>query len=149
LLEIINESIRINQSAANRHGVSLNAEPADEQNALRVIADKTRLKQVIINLLSNAIKYNQQNGSVFVSYDNIDEKRVKVLIRDTGKGISEAQQLKLFAPFERLGAESSSIEGTGIGLVITKTLVEHMGGEISVESIPGEGSTFAFTLATA
>ncbi len=107
-----------------------------------VRADYSRLKQVILNLLSNAVKYNHKNGYVGIRCTFRDVDAVRISIRDTGRGIAAGDLDKLFTPFDRLGAEFGAIEGTGIGLVITKELVEAMGGTIGVESVPDEGSTF-------
>ena len=105
-------------------------------------ADLTRVKQVVINLLSNAIKYNRPGGSVTVRCERHAEGRVRMYVRDTGMGLSEAQIAQLFQPFNRLGQENSAEEGTGIGLVVTKQLVELMGGQIGVASQPGVGTEF-------
>jgi len=107
-----------------------------------VHADRIRTKQVIINLLSNAIKYNQASGEVIVQCAMSGEHRVRVSIKDTGVGMSPEQLAQLFQPFNRLGQESSTVEGTGIGLVVTKQLVELMDGVIGVESTVGVGSVF-------
>ena len=104
-------------------------------------ADLTRVKQVMINLLSNAIKYNRTGGSVTVRC-TLDEQRVRVHVKDTGAGLAPEQIAQLFQPFNRLGQEDSTEEGTGIGLVVTKQLVELMGGLIGVDSSPGIGSEF-------
>jgi CheY-like chemotaxis protein len=113
-----------------------------------VDADRTRLKQVLINLLSNAIKYNQANGTVVVDVDcaRSASKRVRVSIKDTGAGLPPDMLMQLFQPFNRLGQETSAEEGTGIGLVMSKRLVELMGGAIGVESTVGLGSVFWFEL---
>ncbi|MDZ4130032.1 MAG: ATP-binding protein, partial [Hydrogenophaga sp.] len=107
-----------------------------------VKADRTRLKQVLINLLFNAIKYNHPGGHVTVACALSAPERVRISVRDTGPGLSAEQQGQLFQPFNRLGQESGGEEGTGIGLVVTKRLVELMGGGIGVESTPGVGSVF-------
>lgn len=108
-------------------------------------ADRMRLKQVIVNILSNAIKYNKPEGSVSIACGEADNNRVFIRITDTGVGIADEYLDKMFTPFERLG-KSSSIEGTGIGLVICKRLVELMGGELQVESELGAGSIFTVFL---
>jgi CheY-like chemotaxis protein len=107
-----------------------------------VHADRTRLKQVIINLLSNAIKYNRPLGKVTVDCITINPKRVRISVKDTGEGLSQEKISQLFQPFNRLGKENSSVEGTGIGLVVAKQLMELMGGEIGVESTVNVGSDF-------
>jgi signal transduction histidine kinase/CheY-like chemotaxis protein len=107
-----------------------------------VIADRTRLKQVLLNLLSNAIKYNRENGAVVVECLASGPGRVRLSVQDTGHGLHPEQLDKLFQPFNRLGQEAGVEEGTGIGLVVTKRLVELMGGQIGVESTPGMGSVF-------
>jgi len=112
------------------------------QQVETVQADITRLKQVLLNLLSNAVKYNCENGCITVSYASTNDNQLRIEVRDTGKGLSTEQQAQLFRPFSRLGAEQTEIEGTGIGLVITKNIVELMGGKIGVESHVGTGSTF-------
>ena len=115
---------------------------------LYILADPTKLKQVIINLLSNAIKYNKQNGHVLVDcFKDETEQKITISIKDTGHGISNENLAQLFEPFNRLGQETSSnIEGTGIGLVITKQLLKLMNSELQVTSKVGIGSEFFFTL---
>jgi signal transduction histidine kinase/ActR/RegA family two-component response regulator len=133
-------------------------EPQAQQRGLRmtfpqfdipcfVLADRTRLEQVLINLLSNAIKYNIKQGSVEVKCtESTPPGRIHVSIRDTGAGLSPGQLTQLFQPFNRLGQEAGGEEGTGIGLVVAKRLVELMGGVIGVESTVGVGSVFWFEL---
>ena len=107
-----------------------------------ISADHTRFKQVLLNLLSNAVKYNRDEGSVILNCEVVTPERLRISVIDTGKGLSEDQQKKLFEPFERLGAEATAIEGTGIGLVISKRIIELMGGSIGLKSKQGQGSTF-------
>jgi PAS domain S-box-containing protein len=111
-----------------------------------VDADRTRLKQVLINLLSNAIKYNRLNGTVVVDCTASTPGHIRVSVRDTGAGLPPAMLQQLFQPFNRLGQEKGAEEGTGIGLVMSKRLVELMGGVIGVESTVGQGSVFWFEL---
>ena len=107
-----------------------------------VNADRMRVKQVFINLLSNAIKYNKGGGEVAVGYTMSPPKLIRISVRDTGAGLAPEKLAQLFQPFNRLGQEATVEEGTGIGLVVCKRLVELMGGVIGVESIVGEGSVF-------
>ena len=111
-----------------------------------VCADPQRLRQVVLNLLSNAVKYNREGGKVFVSCDARPGSRLVIRIADTGVGIPASNFPRLFGAFDRLGAERSCIEGSGLGLSVTKTLVELMGGEITVESTVGIGSVFSISL---
>lgn len=128
----------IRQQAQERHIEIIDC--VDDQD-LEVRANSTRLKQVLLNLLSNAVKYNRDNGSIKVAYEIASEHRLRLNITDTGPGLTEQQQRRLFTPFERLG-EKDNVEGTGIGLVITKQLIELMGGSVGIVSTPGVGSTF-------
>jgi CheY-like chemotaxis protein len=112
-----------------------------------VLADRTRLKQVVLNLLSNAIKYNTPGGNVGVSWTEPSAGLIRVSVRDTGAGLTPTQLGHLFQAFNRLGQEGRGEEGTGIGLVVSKRLIELMGGSIGVESTPGTGSVFWIELA--
>ena len=112
-------------------------------------ADFTRLKQALLNLMSNAVKYNRDGGTVTLDVRDTGEGLVRISITDTGPGIPKRSLKEIFQPFKRLGAESTKVEGTGIGLTITKQLVEMMNGEIGCESTLGEGSTFWITLPAA
>ncbi|MBI3976526.1 MAG: response regulator, partial [Armatimonadetes bacterium] len=107
-----------------------------------VQADRQRLKQVLLNLLSNAVKYNRPAGVVTLAYRDDGPGRLRIAVTDTGPGIPAERAARLFMPFERLGAEARQIEGTGLGLALSRRLVDLMGGALGVESIPGEGSTF-------
>ncbi|SFD73350.1 ATP-binding protein [Massilia yuzhufengensis] len=113
-----------------------------------VLADRTRLKQVLLNLLSNAVKYNREAGAVVLACEQVAPNRLRLSVQDTGIGLDADQVASLFQPFNRLGQEGGNQEGTGIGLVVTKRLVELMGGEIGVTSSPGVGSVFWIELAT-
>jgi signal transduction histidine kinase/ActR/RegA family two-component response regulator len=106
-----------------------------------VLTDRQRARQVLLNLLSNAVKYNHDGGSVEVACSQLDDG-IRVSVRDTGPGIDPGRRGLLFEPFQRLGAEDSQVEGTGLGLALTRQLVERLGGVIDVESTPGVGSTF-------
>jgi len=173
LLELINEILDLAQIesgrlALSREPTSLSEvmsecqamiEPQGQKRGIKmtfpqfdvpcfVDADRTRLKQILINLLSNAIKYNQANGTVVVeaACTGSTPERIRVSVKDTGAGLTPDMLMQLFQPFNRLGRERTSEEGTGIGLVMSKRLVELMGGEIGVESTVGLGSVFWFEL---
>lgn len=135
---VVAECMRLIQPRAQELDITIEAPPT----SVMVSADRLRLRQVLLNLLSNAIKYNRHAGRVSVHGSVQPNKGYRIAITDTGHGISTARMSELFMPFNRLGAERGSIEGTGIGLVITKLLVEIMHGSIGVESTPGTGSTF-------
>jgi signal transduction histidine kinase len=105
-------------------------------------ADSVRLKQALLNLMSNAIKYNQSGGKITLISEESDDQMVRISVIDTGKGIPKEMQRNVFKAFERLGREAGQIEGTGIGLYISKQVMEQMGGRIGFESVEGKGSTF-------
>ena len=138
---LLREAVPLVESLAAQHGVTV--EVGFAEGGAR--ADPTRLRQVLINLLSNAIKYNRRGGRVFVQTRNTGSHAV-MRVRDTGRGLTPTQLAALFEPFNRFGAESEGIEGTGIGLTIVKALVEGMGGSVTVTSTPGEGTAFDVTL---
>ena len=121
--------------------------PQDLQES--IVADRTRLRQVLLNLVSNAVKYNREGGSVVVDVRDGASGNVRISIQDTGAGLRPDQLASLFQPFNRLGQEAGKVEGTGIGLVVTKRLVELMGGTISVESTVDVGSVFSIELKAA
>ncbi|AKJ32192.1 PAS domain-containing sensor histidine kinase [Caldimonas brevitalea] len=105
-----------------------------------VQADEQRLRQVLLNLVSNAIKYNRHGGSVRLSTEETQEGAIRLVVADTGHGMTEAQMAALFQPFERLGHESSAIEGTGLGLIIARRFLEEMGGTLRLSSVPEQGT---------
>ena len=129
---------------AQQRGIKLSMPPPDMKYFVN--ADRTRLKQILINLLSNAIKYNREDGTVEVECSETTPTRIRTSIRDSGAGLSAEQIAQLFQPFNRLGQEAGGQEGTGIGLVVAKRLIELMGGVIGVESTVGTGSVFWFEL---
>jgi len=125
---------------AQKHGIVMNFYNLNEP--CFVHADRTRVKQILINLLSNAIKYNDVGGTVTVECAVQSPERIRISVTDTGHGLASDKLAQLFQPFNRLGQENSGEEGTGIGLVMTKRLVELMGGVIGVQSTVGKGSVF-------
>ncbi len=119
----------------------------DVAGSLLLQTDYTRLKQVLLNLITNAIKYNREGGQVFIAAAEVgDGKNIGISVRDTGNGIPAEHLQEIFKPFNRLYAEKSNIEGTGIGLTITNRIVQQMGGSIKVASMVNEGSEFTLTL---
>jgi PAS domain S-box-containing protein len=140
LVEVMNECRAMVEPQANQRGVDMTFAPLE--SAYFVEADRTRMKQVLINLLSNAIKYNKPGGAVTLACALVAPDSIRISIQDTGVGLTPEQLAQLFQPFNRLGRESSKEEGTGIGLVVTKRLVELMGGRIGVDSAVGLGSVF-------
>ena len=174
LLELINEILDLALIESGKLSLSLEPmslpevlldcqamiEPQAQKSGIRISfpqfdipyfvkADRTRVKQVLINLLSNAIKYNRAGGSVEVSCSANTAERIRISVQDTGEGLSPEKLSQLFQPFNRLGQEASAEEGTGIGLVVSKRLVELMGGEIGAESTVGVGSVFWIELNSA
>ena len=140
LAEVLTDSLAMLENQAQQRDISLFFKPDDVPYFIQ--ADRVRVKQVFVNLLSNAIKYNNNSGSVTVRCTLKAKDRIRICIEDTGEGISAENMAQLFQPFNRLGKESSQIEGTGIGLVVTKRILELMGGAIDVESTVGKGSLF-------
>lgn len=141
LMMQVQDSVDLMQPLAGERHVTLRiTNPSSAEQYIQ--ADRIRLKQVLLNLISNAIKYNHPNGSVSISWFPTAAGTVRINITDTGIGISEADKPSLFEPFNRLYLQDNGIEGTGIGLTITRHLVERMGGKIVVNSRLGEGSTF-------
>jgi len=141
VIKVIEECLAWVVDMAQDNGVSIHFESV-VFDQLFVLADNIKLKQAILNLLTNAIKYSRANGQVGIIYEKADGELVRIGIRDTGPGISEDQIRELFQPFRRLGAELSGVEGTGLGLVITRRLMQRMHGRLEVDSVHGKGSTF-------
>jgi CheY-like chemotaxis protein/two-component sensor histidine kinase len=168
LLNLLNEILEISRIEAGRLAVELEpvkiadgireasefVQPLLEERGIRlrietsafpaatVLADQQKMIQVFLNLLSNAVKYNREKGEIAVTLEIVERTDVRVNVTDTGEGISPESQLKLFQPFERLGADRTKTPGTGLGLALSKKMVELMRGTIGVQSAAGEGSTF-------
>jgi PAS domain S-box-containing protein len=136
---IVQECLNLVRPLADNRDIKLSH---SELHGAAVLADRTRLRQVLLNLLSNAIKYNRAGGSVRLEVRPQGTDRLRILVTDTGPGIPAVRLGELFQPFNRLNAENSGIEGTGIGLAITRRIVELMGGSVDVDSEVGVGSTF-------
>ncbi len=139
--DALEETLDLMRPLATERSVQLSAS-ADIDAGVHVLADRQRFKQVLVNLLNNAVKYTPFFGGVAVSYHVPGNEKVRVLVSDTGPGIPAEKLARLFTPFERLGAEQSAIEGTGLGLALSQRLMDAMGGSIGVESAVGKGSTF-------
>jgi len=167
LLQLINEVLDLTRIEAGNVTVSIERvhprsvfdsclamiEPLAEKRGIRIhdesgatlpdlLADYTRLKQALLNLLSNAVKYNHPDGEIWLDCQPVAADRLRISVRDSGPGIAEEKREQVFIPFNRLGAEGSAIEGTGIGLTIARQLVELMGGQIGFASVAEQGCTF-------
>ena len=145
VLDVMLECRAMVEPLAEKRGISMTF-PRFELSTDFVHADQTRVKQVLINLLFNAIKYNKPGGSVAVEYTLNPRNSIRISVRDTGEGLAPEQLAQLFQPFNRLGKEAGSEEGTGIGLMVAKRLIEFMGGTIGADSTVGVGSVFWFEL---
>ncbi|HEV2927659.1 MAG TPA: ATP-binding protein, partial [Propionibacteriaceae bacterium] len=137
--DLIAEAVSLIRPLAAQHGILLVDQPATCHD--HVLGDRQGLKQILLNLLSNAVKYNREGGRVELACEVAGE-RLQVKVIDTGAGIAPEAFERLFVPFDRLGSERTSIEGTGLGLPLTKGLAEAMGGTLGVASTPGQGSSF-------
>jgi PAS domain S-box-containing protein len=137
---VIRESVQLVRPLANQHHVSLHE--TGNGSGDFVLADRQRLKQILLNLLSNAVKYNREGGRVEIWTESIDGDRIRFLVRDNGYGIPSGLLPRLFRPFDRLGGEARGVEGTGLGLTLSKNLVEAMGGDLDLETREDAGSCF-------
>jgi PAS domain S-box-containing protein len=143
--DVVKDALDLIGPAAQQRGIEIKVFPAHADCYLT--ADRQRLVQVFLNLLSNAVKYNSEHGVVTLSCGESEDKgNLTVLVADTGPGIAPELRDRIFTPFERLGAERSGVEGTGLGLALSLQLVQAMGGTIALESEMGTGSTFSVTL---
>ena len=145
LTTVLNDSVSWVAPLALNRDIKVEFDPVMFAN-VDVVADSIRLKQVFLNLLTNAVKYNVKGGEVRVVSDTTAEGFLRIGIKDTGPGFSAEKLKELFQPFNRLGAEFSGVEGSGIGLVITRQLVDLMKGKLEIDSEPGKGSTFWITI---
>jgi len=139
--DALEETLDLIRPLATERTIELSAS-VDIDAGVHVLADRQRFKQVLLNLLNNAVKYTPFFGSVTVSYNINGNDKVRVLVSDTGRGIPPEKLARLFTPFDRLGAEQSAVEGTGLGLALSQRLMEAMGGSIGANSVVGKGSTF-------
>jgi len=139
LSEIVDQCVALVKPIAAKSNIKISL--LNVTKPVYVITDRVRIKQVIINLLANAIKYNKDKGEVEIKYEIHDHKLI-LSIKDTGIGIPYELQARVFKPFDRLNADSTSVEGTGIGLTLVKKMIEHMDGRIGFDSTEGKGSTF-------
>jgi len=146
LQSILSQALQITQAMREERQIALLQYC---QNEVQILADATRLRQILVNLLTNAVKYNHAGGRITIACQPQSDTMLRIAVADTGPGIAPEQQHLLFRPFERLGAELSEVEGVGIGLALSKQLAELMGAKIGVDSTPGVGSTFWLDLALA
>ena len=149
LAKLVRDALALVAPLASEHTVSLAMSTDSLADDLHVYADRQRLEQVLLNVLTNAIKYNHAGGRVDLFFQTTDSGHVRTSIADTGIGIASEQLSKLFKPFERLGAEETGIEGSGLGLALSKALLDAMGGTIEVHSTPGAGTNVTLELAAA
>ncbi|WP_343733083.1 ATP-binding protein [Duganella sp.] len=140
---VLNEAIALLKPLAARHQIKLR--PQDGNDGHAVLADRQRLLQIVLNLLSNAIKYNRAGGEVRIGI-SLQDGQVAIAIADDGDGIAAGMQERLFTPFDRLGAERGKTEGVGLGLAVSRSLAEAMGGSLAADSRAGQGSVFTLRL---
>ena len=146
VLDVLGDAVELARPLAEDRDVQLTVDAGSCPPGTYALADRQRLLQVLLNLLSNATKYNTRTGRVDIVVDRTDDGRARIAVTDTGPGIRPEDIERVFDPFDRLGVEHGGVEGTGVGLTLSKHLVERMGGEIVVESAVGVGSTFTVLL---
>jgi len=145
VLEVVKDTVDLIRPLAAEREITVQA-PSPDDPSPTVHADRQRLKQVLLNLASNAVKYNRHAGTIRVACQAAAGGRVAIVVTDTGPGLSADKMARLFRPFDRLGAEQSEVQGTGMGLALSKGLVEAMDGSLTVESVEGQGTTFTVEL---
>ena len=143
--DLVHEAVDLMQPAVKQRGIQLVVDSSGACDCY-VFADRQRTKQIVLNLLSNAVKYNRPRGTIALSCRRLTDTRISISVADTGYGIAAERLGLLFVPFERLGVDSSEVEGTGIGLALSKRLAEAMSGTVSATSVLGQGSTFTVEL---
>ena len=141
LREVLDEALNLMRPLAADRAMELIVGEDLEKN-LHLLADRQRLKQVLLNLLTNAVKYTAVGGRVRVSVERPRSTITRLVVTDTGAGIATEKLTRLFTPFDRLGVEQSGVEGTGLGLALCQRLMHAMGGDIGVETVVGKGSAF-------
>jgi PAS domain S-box-containing protein len=146
--DLLRETVELIAPLARQRALTV-IPPAPETCDCHVFADRQRLKQIMLNLLSNAVKYNRTGGTIELACTQQPNHRTRISVTDTGHGISKEQQSKLFMPFERLDANQTEVEGTGIGLALARRLAEAMSGSLDATSTVGHGSTFTVELPAA
>ena len=145
LHSLLSEILELLQPMLNAKKISFNAAPL-ETSGITVLADRVRLKQVLLNLISNAVKYNHPGGSISVACRKLEDSKIQISVQDTGVGISPENLEKIFNPFHRVESKTEPIEGTGIGLTISRKLIHMINGSLEVQSDEGKGSCFFVTL---
>jgi CheY-like chemotaxis protein/two-component sensor histidine kinase len=141
LTEVLDEALDLMRPLAADRSMELCVDGNIEKD-LHLLADRQRLKQVLLNLLTNAVKYTAVGGRVTVSVEQSDSTKTRLIVTDTGAGIAKEKLARLFTPFDRLDVEQSGVEGTGLGLALCQRLMHAMGGEIGVNSVSGQGTAF-------
>jgi signal transduction histidine kinase len=145
--ELLTEVLELIRPLAAERQLDLRAPP--RQDDLVAVADRQRLRQILLNLCSNAVKYNHHGGTVCIGCQAVGDGRVRITVSDSGPGIPADKLSRLFTPFDRLGAERSEVQGTGLGLALSKRLAEALGGSLTAYSVQGQGTTFAVDLLAA
>jgi len=147
--QVLRDAVDLARPLAERREITVVADLEACPDSFHILADRRRLLQVMLNLLSNAVKYNRIGGRVGISVAAVSTDLIRITVTDTGNGIRTEDIDRVFEPFDRLGAETSGVEGTGVGLTLSRYLVERMGGSIEVHSTLGEGTSFSIDLPTA